>query len=188
MNANRTSGKNREMEFCQGRMGTFLNTWNESNILYFVIGIQTFMIAVCFVWLGRLSRHLNKLRRLSVQLHAGNAEENLPQALERLIERVEQTEERQHTLKEKVRLTDQTLKRLKGNVGVVRFNAFMNEGSDLSFSIAVIDDEETGFVLTSIYGRDESRVYAKPLEKGESIYNLTNEEKEAILEAKKVLS
>ncbi|RKD24067.1 hypothetical protein BEP19_06565 [Ammoniphilus oxalaticus] len=165
-----------------------MNTWSESDILYFIIGIQAFITIVCFIWLSRLSRNLNRIKYLFQQLQSGDAKENLPQVLERLIERVEQTEQIQHTLAQRIGLTDQTLKQLKGNVAVVRFNAFANEGSDLSFSIAVIDDEQTGFVLTSIYGRDESRVYAKPLEKGDSIYNLTNEEKQAILEARKVLS
>ena len=41
-----------------------------------------------------------------------------------------------------------------------------------------------GFVLSGIYGREESRVYAKPLVKGESTYMLTKEEKQAVDKAK----
>ena len=65
-------------------------------------------------------------------------------------------------------------------LGLIRFNAFDNTGSDLSFSLAMTDAERNGFVLSGIYGREESRVYAKPIVAGESTYMLTKEEKQAL--------
>jgi len=59
---------------------------------------------------------------------------------------------------------------------IQRFNAFNDLGSDLSFSIAFVDDDKNGLVLSSIYGRDESRTYAKPVTSGTSQYALTQEE------------
>lgn len=59
---------------------------------------------------------------------------------------------------------------------VDRYNAFDDQGSDLSFSVAFLDDEQTGVVMSSIYGREESRTYAKPVQRGASRYPLTNEE------------
>ena len=65
-------------------------------------------------------------------------------------------------------------------MGLVRFNAFDNTGSDLSFALAMTDAARNGFVLSGIYGREESRVYAKPIVEGESTYMLTKEEKQAL--------
>lgn len=65
-------------------------------------------------------------------------------------------------------------------VGFVRYNAFGNMGSDLSFSIALLDSFQNGFVLTSIYGRDYTTSYAKPLKFGKSVYPLSVEEMQAI--------
>jgi hypothetical protein len=56
-------------------------------------------------------------------------------------------------------------------------------GGRLSFSCALLDDEGTGVVLTSINGRQETRVYAKPVTAGTSSYNLSTEEQEAIRQA-----
>jgi hypothetical protein len=53
----------------------------------------------------------------------------------------------------------------------------------LSFSCALLDDHGTGAVLTSINGRQETRVYAKPVAEGRSSYNLSAEEEEAIRRA-----
>ena len=68
-------------------------------------------------------------------------------------------------------------------VGVVRFSAFEDTGSDLSFSLALLDGKKNGVVLSSIYGRSESRVYAKPVVEGQSTYYLTDEEKAALEKA-----
>lgn len=65
----------------------------------------------------------------------------------------------------------------------VRFNAFPDTGSDLSFAITLLDQDNNGFVLSSLYGRNESRVYAKPIKAGTSTYALSEEEKKAIEKA-----
>lgn len=63
---------------------------------------------------------------------------------------------------------------------IVRFNAFPDTGSDLSFAIAMLDAFDNGFILSALYGRSESRVYAKPIQGGRSTYALSEEEKAAI--------
>ena len=68
-------------------------------------------------------------------------------------------------------------------VGIVRFNAFEDTGSDLSFAIALLNGKDNGIVISSIYGRAESRIYSKPISAGQSSYYLTTEEKEAIEQA-----
>lgn len=65
-------------------------------------------------------------------------------------------------------------------VGVVRYNAFADLGSELSYSIALLDNELNGLILTSIYGRENSTSYTKPIVKGKSKYALSVEEMQAI--------
>ena len=77
-------------------------------------------------------------------------------------------------------------KKLRASVDraeIVRFRAFENVGSDLSFAFALLNQEGNGIVLSAIHNRDESRVYGKPVEGGESNYSLTAEEKEVIAKA-----
>jgi hypothetical protein len=68
-------------------------------------------------------------------------------------------------------------------VGVVRFDAFEDMGGHLSFSAALLDGHGDGVVLTSINGRQETRIYAKPVVGGTSQHNLSEEEQEAIRRA-----
>jgi hypothetical protein len=69
------------------------------------------------------------------------------------------------------------------NVALLRYDAFEDVGGRLSFSCALLDDGGNGVVLTSINGRQETRVYAKPVQQGMSSYNLSLEEEEAIRRA-----
>lgn len=69
------------------------------------------------------------------------------------------------------------------NVALLRYDAFEDVGGRLSFSCALLDDQGNGVVLTSINGRQETRVYAKPVTQGTSTHNLSLEEEEAIRRA-----
>ena len=68
-------------------------------------------------------------------------------------------------------------------VAMVRYNPFAEVGGNQSFSIALLDGNNDGVVLTSHYGREFHRVYAKPVKGGSSEYSLSKEEKEAIARA-----
>lgn len=68
-------------------------------------------------------------------------------------------------------------------IGMVRFNAFEDTGSDLSFALALLDEKDNGVVISTIYGRNECRTYAKPVVNRESQYFLTEEEKAALAQA-----
>lgn len=65
-------------------------------------------------------------------------------------------------------------------IGLVRFNAFPDTGSDLSFALAILTHEGNGFILTSLYARDETRVFIKPVNAGRSTYKLSEEEEKAL--------
>lgn len=74
----------------------------------------------------------------------------------------------------------QKLKYSVQKIGLVRYNAFPNAAGDQSFALALLNGQGDGVVLSSLYGRNESRIYGKPVLKGTSTYHLTTEERAAI--------
>lgn len=70
------------------------------------------------------------------------------------------------------------------NIQTIRFKPFEDAGSTQSFAIAIVDDEENGVVLSSLYTRERMSVFAKPINNGKSEYELTNEEKNVLESAK----
>ncbi|MGI6129487.1 MAG: DUF4446 family protein [bacterium] len=139
-----------------------------------VLVIQFFFIIFLWMRLGSLAKKYNAFM-------TGTPGVSLEDKLIELVNRARQQEESMKGLHFALRQLEQIHQNSVQQVGVVRFNAFPDAGSDLSFAIAVLDGNSNGFVLSSIYGRDESRVYAKPITQGKSEYLLTQEEEEAIL-------
>lgn len=68
-------------------------------------------------------------------------------------------------------------------IGFIRYNAFKDTGSDLSFALAILNKNNTGIILNGIYSRETSNIYAKSIENGKSEYRLSEEENIALNEA-----
>ena len=70
-------------------------------------------------------------------------------------------------------------------IAIVRFNPFGDTGGDQSFALAVLDAHNSGYVLSSIHGREGTRSYVKPIDFGSSKHTLSSEEKQALALAEK---
>lgn len=68
-------------------------------------------------------------------------------------------------------------------VGIIRFNPFGDDGGNFSFCLALLDNHDTGIVLTSMHGRQQNRIYTKKIQNGASETALTEEEQQAITNA-----
>jgi hypothetical protein len=95
------------------------------------------------------------------------------QRLEAVVRSLNATDRRQETM----------IEGAVRRVGLVRYDAFEDVGGRLSFSCALLDEHGNGVVMTSIKGRQDTRVYAKPITDGHSSYNVSIEEEEAIRQA-----
>jgi len=78
---------------------------------------------------------------------------------------------------------EEKLRRDIDRAELVRFNSFKNMGGELSFALALLNQEGTGVVLTGIHTIEESRIYCKAIDKGQATVKLNKEEKEAIEKA-----
>lgn len=162
-------------------MDTLINTINEL-MPYLILGMVIIiillfiMVVVLFKAVGKVE---NRYRKLMKGTSSNNLEEMLLQRLD-TIEDAKKTSEK--ALKECERL-EIKMKDCIQKVAIMRYKAFENVGSDLSFSIAMLDDKNDGVILTGIYGRQESTTYAKPIDKGISRYDLSEEELYVLNEA-----
>src|SRR3989344_4291746 len=89
-------------------------------------------------------------------------------------------------LEEYLKVAEQRMRGSVSGIGVVRFNPFGGEavGGNQSFAVALLDEHGNGIVFSSLYARERSSVYAKPVERGNSMFELSEEEKEAIHKAR----
>lgn len=69
-------------------------------------------------------------------------------------------------------------------VGIIRYDAFHEMGGKLSFSIALLNDQNDGFILNSVHSTEGCYTYTKEIVAGESFISLGDEEREALNKAK----
>lgn len=149
-----------------------------SDIFLFILLVAVIILFVLYI----ISvANLKKLRvsysKFMNKLGNGN---NLEEMMKEYIKRVNTVEAKNEEIISYCKVIDENIKRCSQKIGLVRYNAFKDTGSDLSFTLAILDDYNNGVVLNGIYARDSSNIYAKPVENGQSKYVLSNEEKEAI--------
>lgn len=157
----------------------FIINYNVEIIFGLILCLLLLLILYLIAQL-RISSITKKYNRLTEGVEAASLEDMLIQHLDEVKEVKGQLSDIKSYCEEINIRMKQSLQR----IGFIRYNAFNDMGSDLSFSIALLDDELTGFIITSIYGREESNMYAKPIVKGKSTYNLSVEEIQALDRAK----
>ena len=139
--------------------------------------------AVLLLWnialSARIGRLLRQQRNLLRGAHPGNVIDLLEDALQQGLQTRAQLEE---VLDRFRRLADHHQLAFQRR-GLVRFDAFNGVGGQQSFALALLDANKDGVVISSLFGREGARVYAKPVENGRSTYTLSREETQAIEQA-----
>jgi len=145
-------------------------------ILMSIAGLLLIFIILMIVMLNSLLKSKKRYLKLMGGIQAKDLEEAIIN-MQQLVQKLDENDRKQVTEIEK--LIKKTAE-MQGNVGLIRYNAFSDRGTDLSFSIAFLNDKRNGVVLTGIHNRENTFIYAKPIENGNSSYLLTPEEKSAI--------
>jgi hypothetical protein len=156
-----------------------------SKWLIVLLGLNFFLILILFILnLSNRSR-LRKLRDRYYKFMSGVAGENIEYLLEQCLSNIEQIREKNREMENHINDIERRLLDCIQKVGMVRYNAFDDVGSDLSYSVAMLDSNDDGLVLSGLYARETSTTYAKPVVNGKSKYALSVEELKAIDIARK---
>ncbi|HOB34775.1 MAG: DUF4446 family protein [Firmicutes bacterium] len=131
---------------------------------------------VLFLYIYMVSRRLRAYKKLTALAKGGNIEEHILHLEKCLAQQGRALAD----LRSQLRVLEGIVRAYPGRWHLLRYNAFENTGSDLSFTLALLNDNADGIVLTSIFGREDSRLYAKPIIGGKSQYTLAEEEEQAI--------
>jgi len=141
------------------------------------------LVVSLLIWVLVLQRQLTRAVRHYRLLTQGADSDSIQAVLDKQISRAYETAVRVGELETYCQDMNRTLAHAIQRVGMVRFNPFNDTGGDQSFAVAMLDAEGNGVVLSSIFSRKESRMYAKPVQRGDSRYPLSDEEREAIQQA-----
>lgn len=142
---------------------------------YITIGLIV-LVLIQFILLIVAFRSLSKVENKFRKIMRGVNNKNLEELINSYLDKVEEVKKDSEETLETNKILKAQVEKCTQKVSVIRYKAFEDVGSDLSFSVALLDGENNGVILTGIYGRDYSTTYAKPIDKGISRYDLSEEE------------
>ena len=153
-----------------------------NNLMYITAGLGVLVIIMYGIIIN-LAMNLNYLKKRYRKMMTGVDGANLERMLIGHIDEVKSVVAKNQELEAENKRLDAWLQTAITRIGVVRFRAFEDMGSDLSYAVALLDSHNNGVILSSIFGREDSRSYVKPIKDGQSTYTLTEEEQQALHEA-----
>ncbi len=134
------------------------------------------IVLLLLIWIWLLEARIKRLLR-------GSRAADLEDVMIDLGRNLESLENRHDNLLNFAEDMDKRLRKAVQRVHTVRFNPFRDQGGNHSFAVCLADEEGTGVIFSSLYSRDQVSVFAKPIIKGQSEYELSNEEREAVKQA-----
>lgn len=141
------------------------------------------IIALLTLWNAYLQFRLWQSQKKFKIFFAGKSASDLEGVLFEEIKRLKKSEDEIKKIFKSLKNLEKMASLSIQKVGVVRFNPFKEVGGDQSFAIALLDAFNNGLVISSLYAREGTRIYSKPIEAGQSKYALSKEEKEALKKA-----
>ena len=146
-------------------------------MLTYTIYILAGIVIVLLIWVVRTENRLKKFFK-------GSKADNLEVLINDLHKEVVESRETQKEINNHLVSVEDRLRKSIRRVETVRFNPFLEAGSNQSFAISLINDEGNGVILSSLYARDRMSIFAKPINKGVSEFELTAEEKDVLKKSK----
>ena len=162
-------------------MSNILNIINEYSGLI-VIGLAIITLLLLIITIVLLLS-VNKVEKKYRKMMRGTNSRNLEEVINSNLDNIDVALNNSKESLERCEKIAEDLKSCVNKVAIMRYKAFEDVGSDLSFSIAILDSYNDGVIITGIYSRHDSTTYAKPIDKGISRYDLSEEELHVLNEA-----
>ena len=141
-----------------------------TTILFYIISV---LVVLILLWILIIEIRLKRI-------FAGTKAKNLEEMIVLIGKKMNQIEESQSKIDKHLITIDSRLNKSIRSVETLRFNPFIDAGSNQSFAISFMNDEGDGVVISSLYARDRMSIFAKPILKGKSEFELSAEEKEVL--------
>ena len=149
--------------------------------------IPELILGILFIWIVVLTFLFLRFYLFYIKIKKGTKEKSLVPILNDIVEKEAKFEKGLVALNKKVVELDDESQFYIQKVGMLRFNPFNDTGGDQSFILSLLDARDTGVVISSLHTRTGTRWYAKRITEGKGVdHELSNEEKDAILKAKKL--
>ena len=151
-----------------------------SGILLLMLLVVVVILLVCVF---NLSLGLNRLSRKYAIFMKGKDAQSLEKLFKRKFELIEKLTVNSEINAENIAKLEKMQNMILDKYGIVKYDAFEDMGGKLSFVLAMLDNNNTGFLLNAIHSRENCFLYIKEIVNGESYVALSDEEIQALKKA-----
>ncbi len=151
-----------------------------NNLLLLILAVLLLVSFAAFFLAASANRKYKRLYRQYDYFMRGKDAETLEDYFVDLQEHVERLEESQEQNRSAFRILNEGVKNTYQKKGIIRYNAYGGQGGNLSFALALLDYQNSGFVLNSVYSEEGSFLYIKEVMQGTTEVELGAEEKLAL--------
>lgn len=159
-----------------------MSTVLENYALYVIIGLAAVIVILIVLWIITMVRN-SKMSKKYAQFMQGRDARSLEEVIQALCKDVKDNREENLHLREEINLMQRPLEESLKKVGIVRYDAFKGMKGKLSFSVCLLNDDNSGILLTNMKSTDGNYTYMKEIVNGKPQAVLGNEEKQALKEA-----
>ena len=149
---------------------------------YIIIGLAAFAIILLILIIVNMAQ-TSKLKKKYNKFMSGKNAKSLEDTLIKRLDQVDSLMEANNANEKSIKKLFANMKFTFQKVGLVKYDAFNEMGGKLSFSLALLNQTNDGFVLNAVHSREGCYTYIKEIVKGESYIVLGEEEKEALRQA-----
>jgi hypothetical protein len=151
------------------------------NIMSFIVTNPAIPLTVAIVV---LLMYMFYLDHKIVLLTRGKNGASLEETIKECLASVSTIEEKNEFISKHALNLDERVSHAIRNVQTIRYKAFDQNGSNQSFSIALVNEKGSGVIITSLHSHERMSTFAKPITNYESTYDLTEEELAVLEDAK----
>jgi hypothetical protein len=138
------------------------------------------LVIIQFLMLMSVRARLNKLSRMLRSLFAGPEGADLEAVLKNCLDTSAAAQQKGEELDAQLRALTQVVRGCVQHFGLVRYDAYGDVSGQQSFSLALLDADRNGVVISGLFSRSDSRCYGKAVVAGSAEQSLTDEEQNAL--------
>lgn len=154
-----------------------INFLKTETFLMIVAGMNILLLILYFCNILKLKKINKNYKTFMKKIGNGN---NIDEMLKNYINKVDEVSDKNEEIINYCKTIDNRISLCIKKVGMVRYSAFKDTGSDLSFALALLNDKNDGVILNGIYSREMSNIYAKQVIDGKCSNKLSEEERQAL--------
>lgn len=152
----------------------------DTGFLFIGLIVLFLMVIILMVMVTKQNRQMRQLKTRVDKFMGGKSARGLEETIVTLLDDYEMLKENAKDNARDIKTIYKNMRSAYQKMGIVKYDAFQQMGGQLSFCLALLDEDNNGFIINSVHSTEGCYSYTKEIREGESDVPLGKEEEEAM--------